>query len=453
MSALPSQSSLSRISNFDQDPPAKKAGTSVVDNGAVGNQAVKISDDQIVEYAPADSRYGWIIVTCAAFNLMCTLGIVNSFGVFTTYYINYIYAHESAASVAWIGTMVSAVMLGGSVTTGPLTDRFGFRKVALTGTVICCIALVLASFTTQLWQLVLTQGILFGIGASLIFSPSISLPAQWHIRYRAIATGLTVAGSGAGGMIFTELTQRMMDTIGYRWTLRALALMLVGISGISGSFYKRRISVPRGGIDFRAIVTDPRLIVVGLAGLFVYAGYFVPWYYLPTAALEIGETTQSSNKLVLYMNASSTVGRVLAAYAAVMVGPINSVALAYLVCSVLTLVIMVVVRSMAGYVVLSVVFGGLSASCVSIAPLVLTNIFGVQAVTTAMGIVNLWCAVGVLIGNPSQGAVYQRFDRPYHSFTAIAIWGFVGLALASGSYLMLKVIIIRGTPKRIWSRL
>ncbi|KAJ1903104.1 hypothetical protein LPJ81_003241, partial [Coemansia sp. IMI 209127] len=379
---------------------------------------------EIQEYAPADSTYAWVIVICAACNLMCTLGVANSFGVFSTYYINYIYPDTSASNIAWVGTAISLFMLGGAIVTGPLTDRFGFRTVALSGTVICCIGLLLASFSNALWQLVLTQGILFGLGAACIFSPSVSLPSQWHIRRRPLATGIAVAGSGAGGMIFTELTQVMIESIGHQWTLRALALILLCVSGASSMLYKRRLPVPTDGISLACMAKDSRLIAIGCAGFFVNLSYFVPWYYLPTAALQLGQTKQAANNLVLYMNAGSTVGRVLAAYIALAAGPINSIVVAYTTCAVLVLAVMLAVKSMAGYIILSVIYGALSASFISITPLVLANIFGAHGVTAAMGIMNMWCSIGVLIGNPSQGAVYQNFDRPNHAFTAISIWGF-----------------------------
>ncbi|KAJ2298091.1 hypothetical protein IWW55_004585, partial [Coemansia sp. RSA 2706] len=269
--------------------------------------------DKQAEFAPADTAYAWIIVACAGFNMMCTLGIVNSFGVFSTYYINYTYPNESAGKIAWIGTVMPLFMLGGAVATGPLTDRFGFRAVSLVGTTICCAALVLASFTSAIWQLVLTQGIMFGMGAACIFSPSVSLPTQWHEKNRPLATGIAVAGSGAGGMIFSVITPKMMESIGHRWTLRALALILLCISGTSGMFYRRRVPVPRNGPSFFAIAKDLRLIIIGLGGFFVNVSYYVPWFYLPTAAIKIGQTRQAANNLVLYMNAGSTAGRVLAA--------------------------------------------------------------------------------------------------------------------------------------------
>ncbi|KAJ2511302.1 hypothetical protein H4217_007446, partial [Coemansia sp. RSA 1939] len=294
--------------------------------------------------------------------------LANSFGVFSTYYLNYIYPDISASNVAWVGTTISLFMLGGAVVTGPLTDRFGFRMIALSGTATCSLGLLLASFTSALWELVLTQGVMFGLGAACIFSPSVSLPAQWHVKRRPLATGIAVAGSGAGGMIFTQITQTMIEAIGHKWTLRVLALILLFVSGASGMFYKRRLPVPVGGTSLVSLAKDSRLIAVGCAGFFVNISYFVPWYYLPTAALQLGQTKQAANNLVLYMNAGSTVGRVLAAYVAIALGPIN------------------------------------------------TNIFGAQAVTTAMGIMNMWCSIGALVGNPSQGAIYQSYDRPKKSF-------------------------------------
>ncbi|KAJ2879282.1 hypothetical protein IWW38_006146, partial [Coemansia aciculifera] len=304
---IPSSASIpsTRVSHDDRScsSKAEKHSQQSDPEPALESQVERDGIHQPPELIPADTGYAWVIVACAAFNLMCTLGVVNSFGVFSTYYINYIYPNLSTASIAWVGTTMSLFMLGGAIATGPLTDRFGFRLVSLSGTAVCSVALLLASFANALWQLVLTQGIMFGIGAACIFSPSVSLPAQWHEKRRPLATGIAVAGSGAGGMIFTVATQKMMDSIGHKWTLRALALILLCVSGTAGAFYKRRVAVPRGGVDLVAIARDPRLLAIGLAGFMVNVSYFVPWFYLPTAALKIGQTRQAANNLVLFMNA------------------------------------------------------------------------------------------------------------------------------------------------------
>jgi hypothetical protein len=52
----------------------------------------------------------------------------------------------------------------------------------------------LASFATELWQIYLTQGLLYGIGGAFVFAPSISLPPQWFVKYRSLATGVYWCG-------------------------------------------------------------------------------------------------------------------------------------------------------------------------------------------------------------------------------------------------------------------
>jgi hypothetical protein len=56
--------------------------------------------------------------------------------------------------------------------------------------VLCPLGLILASFANELWQVYLSQGLLYGIGGALVFSPSISLSPQWFVKHRSLATGL-----------------------------------------------------------------------------------------------------------------------------------------------------------------------------------------------------------------------------------------------------------------------
>jgi MFS family permease len=71
----------------------------------------------------------------------------------------------------------------------PIIMRLGYRRTMCIGTVVAPLGLILASFATQLWHIYLSQGILFGLGATFVFSPSIGLPSQWFVKRRAFATG------------------------------------------------------------------------------------------------------------------------------------------------------------------------------------------------------------------------------------------------------------------------
>ena len=53
---------------------------------------------------------------------------------------------------------------------------------------------------------------------------------HWFDRKRAMATGLAVSGSGVGTLVFGFLTQYLLDSFDWQWTLRIEALiMLLGV--------------------------------------------------------------------------------------------------------------------------------------------------------------------------------------------------------------------------------
>ena len=53
------------------------------------------------------------------------------------------------------------------------------RLSSIVGLVIVLIALVAASFATEVWHLIVTQGFLYAIGGSLLYSPTMFYLDQW----------------------------------------------------------------------------------------------------------------------------------------------------------------------------------------------------------------------------------------------------------------------------------
>ena len=77
--------------------------------------------------------------------------------------------------IAFIGTSANSILLSTSLVISPLIPTLGFRGCMAIGTILAPLGLVLASYATELWHLYLAQGILFGLGGSFVFSPSITL--------------------------------------------------------------------------------------------------------------------------------------------------------------------------------------------------------------------------------------------------------------------------------------
>ena len=71
------------------------------------------------------------------------------------------------------------------------------RFSSMVGLVIATGALVASSFSTQVWHLIATQGVLYAIGGSLLYSPTMFYLDEWFVDKKGLAFGVMWAGVGA----------------------------------------------------------------------------------------------------------------------------------------------------------------------------------------------------------------------------------------------------------------
>lgn len=74
------------------------------------------------------------------------------------------------------------------------------RQSTYYGLPIVVLAIVLSSFATKVWHLILTQGVLYAIGGGLLYYPIFIFIDEWFIRRKGFAFGVMWAGSGTGGL-------------------------------------------------------------------------------------------------------------------------------------------------------------------------------------------------------------------------------------------------------------
>lgn len=183
----------------------------------------------IADRAPDGGLRAWLVVLGSfLIHSFCFAPTEYIFGVFEHNYLE-IFPASTHGSIALIGTLGSSSTYFAGFISGASADRFGYRTTALLGTGIMALALLLASFANHVWQLYLTQGVLFGIGASLVYYPAIGAPSHWFDAKRGLALGLAVSGTGLGGLALAPATQALVDTVGVKWALRVLAIVNVVI--------------------------------------------------------------------------------------------------------------------------------------------------------------------------------------------------------------------------------
>lgn len=124
--------------------------------------------------------------------------MLNSFGVFQTYYELDGLSSESTFTISWIGSTQSALFFVASLIVGPLFDLGYFRSLLWVGTALLVISMFLLSVTSQFYQVLLTQSVLFGLGAGFVFLPAPAVVAQYFDARLGLAISIASVGSAIG---------------------------------------------------------------------------------------------------------------------------------------------------------------------------------------------------------------------------------------------------------------
>src|SRR5919201_4310749 len=114
---------------------------------------------------------------------------------------------------------------------GMAADRFGPRRVALVGVACLTVALWLAGHASSLGALYATYSIGIGLGVGLVYVPSVGAVQPWFGTNRALASGIAVAGIGAGNIAGPLLAAWWIGLFGWRGAYLGLLLFTLALGG------------------------------------------------------------------------------------------------------------------------------------------------------------------------------------------------------------------------------
>ena len=411
---------------------------------------------------PADRGIAAWRMLWAAFVFEALLwGFPLSFGVFQDYY-SHLPEFKGDSRITIVGTMASGIGYLAAPFVTPLIRRYSRyrRQMIWIGWPLCILGLVAGSFARKLSTLILTQGIMYGLGFITFYYPILSMVEEWWVARRGMAYGLLCAASGVSGAAMPLACQVLLRKYGYPTTLRAIAVTLFVTTGPLMPLLKARLPETQSGtgvgrIDW-SFLKNSLFWIYNLSNLIYGMGYFFPSLFLPSYATTVGLPGWQGALLLTVMSISQVLGQFTFGYLSDGKIKLNYlIAIATLVSSIATFACWGIARSFGPLIVFAILFGFFGAGYTAMWGRMVTAV--TEEPSSTLVAFSVFCfgkGVGNILAGPLSGKlITSTVHIPSYGvvkFSTLIIFTGVAMALsATCVYLWYGAKSIAFAPRRI----
>ncbi|KAI7860226.1 major facilitator superfamily domain-containing protein [Circinella umbellata] len=408
-----------------------------------------MDEASILEPPPIDALddipnggYGWAVAVAGFFANFVMFGQASTWGILSQAFATS--TLEGKATTLQLMSIGSLINVGLNVFSpvSVLLVRFGTKFNYALGSIFTCLALFLAGFSTEVWHLYLTQGLLFGFGASFLYMSIASVIPQWFTTRRATAMGISSAGTGLGGLTLSPLTNYLIQKYGIPWAYRILGFFSLGICIIGTILVKDRLPSSynkKQSIKFPVYLsllksTDFNLWLTG--SVVSLLGYLGPLFYLPKYAADIGLTTTDASNLLSILLALGAIARLGLGFVGDKIGRLNMFIIASFLAGIFSFVIWPFATSFGILVVFCVLWGSTSGMYYALAAPITASVVGMEKLSAGLSLAFIFSAIAA-IGIPISAAIQQA--TPNNGYIGIQM--FVGAVYVLGAFICLYLKI------------
>jgi MFS family permease len=373
---------------------------------------------------PNGGLLAWLQVVGAFFLFMNSWGLINTFGVYQTYYKADLLQNHSNSNISWIGSIRAFILLGSPIIYGPIFDMGHPRLIIVSGTFLVVFGIAMTSFCTTLWQLILADGVCVGLGSGAFFLTAVAICPTYFTTRKSLAIGIAAAGSSIGGVMYPILFYKLQPQIGFGWAVRTIALIALATSAVPCFCIRMRVqSKGRRAIIDWSLFREAKFDIWVVAWLFGNMGLYIPFFFIQQYASDVSHLSQDAAFWTLIiMNAASTSGRIIPGQIADMINdPLLVIAVSTCCSTILAFCWIAIRGTMVGLYVFCAFYGFCSGAFVSLStPATVSLAPNMDGIGTRLGMFNFVGSLGLLIGNPVAGAITELSWTGMQVFCAVA---------------------------------
>ena len=385
-----------------------------------------------------ESRYGWVVVGSAFLITFITCGINFSFGVLILPIVN---------EMGWSRGLVSSVMLvaGGVycvtlLAVGPLSERYGYRRLLAASLASMGIGLLLSSQIHQLWQLYIFNGLFIGLSIAASYAIPAAVVALWFTKRQGLALGVATLGVSLGTAFVPPCISWLIGMLGWRTALAiaGVAAMAIGIPAALLIRQPPTVGQQEGADDSEGMDYESEGLMLGEAVrsrafwmlfgtlLIFLTGLSLIMLHLVPCAIDAGLAPAQAAFLLTLVGIAGIAGRLISGVASDRYGPRPVMLCGLALLALITL--MLALRQHDWFFYLFAALFGLGYSSVATMMVRMTRyIFGNRALGSIFSVLMVADSIGMGLGPWLAGYIFDLTGGYSLTFMGVA----VALALAA----------------------
>lgn len=354
---------------------------------------------------------------------------------------------RAGASLPYTATMIGFAL--GNVFIGRCIDRMGIIVPAMLTALALGAGFILASYSQQVWQLTVTQGLLIGVGASTGFGPLLAYISHWFKRRRGMAVALTASGNYLAGAIWPVVLKGYLETDGWRVTyfgigVFCLCTMLPLIFVLRGKTPSQQ-AVDSGASEQQAVLAiSPRHLqwLLMLAGFACCVAMSMPQVHIVAYCVDLGFGVNRGAEMLAIMLAGGVVSRIGFGFLADKIGGLKTCFLASAL-QALALFVYLPVSSIEALFAVSLLFGLAQGGIVPSYAIIIREFLPAANTGERVGLVMMMTILGMAAGGLATGWIYDLSGTYYLAFIHGIGWNLLNLLV-----LVLLMWLLLGDKRR-----
>ncbi|WP_287387839.1 L-lactate MFS transporter [Lachnospira sp.] len=387
----------------------------------------------------------WIVLIAGCFINLC-LGSIYVWSVFSAgmadYFTNTLGKTVTSADLAIVYTIANSVGPITMISGGWFNDKFGPRKVILIGGIMWGLGMFLSGFTTSVNGLILTYGLIGGLGLGMAYGSTISTCVKFFPDKRGLVGGITTAVYGLSSVILppivTVIVSKTNATTAFK-IVGVVFMVLIAVSVIflekcpddytPAGFTPKKTAAVKQNMNWKEMLKTPTFyVMLLLLTCGAFTGMMITSQASSVAQHMVGLSAVAASLAVSVLALFNALGRIVAGFVSDKIGRINTL---FLACILAVIGLLCLYFSGMGTVILFYI--GLSIVGISygafmgVYPGFTADQFGPKNNSVNYGIMFIGFAIAGYFGPQIMGTTFAKTGAYQDAFMYAIIFSCVGI--------------------------